>query len=612
VSANRWAIDAVWDIECADWDQFLMGALWTRAEGVQVYKDPDELADAIMALPAGAQTWAHSGGKYDVLWLLDQLCKRGSIPDAMVSMSGSSASSVKFKGGPWLRDSARLVPMSLATAAPIAGKGRTKGDPGLPCICDRDCGGYCSLSHDMKREHWRSVEEYQVSDVELLRDVLVAVQGYAEQNAIELRGTVGGTAWATAQAWCGVEDADWSGKQYNLTAPAYMGGRVEVGMPKAERIWRYDRKSAYPAALTLPVPTGEATTLTEATAGRAYRRDRPGAYYARVQVPESHTPPLPVRHHNRLAYPWGMIDGVWSHVELRHAEQVGCKIDKITGGVSWEGEAPIYKGYSDECFRLRDEVEDWQKASLGQWDKFLANSLTGKLGQSPDWMIVKLGDCADDRGYEMVGGSPWVWAREVWRIPSCANVHHAMTLTSRARVELDEQTDHAGDAWVYSDTDSCFATRPLTRNVGKRLGDWDFEGESAPPIELGETWGDEPSDDDRYGWLCEAPKVYAYYDRKHKKTGKPERVAHAKGVPDGDKPDVWYRYTRGGEDGKGESIHADQGVDGLLTAARSGKLFKRRKLARTLHRNPDWCGGRMRGPGDSTRAPHVTDLPRLT
>jgi len=161
-----------------------------------------------------------------------------------------------------------------------------------------------------------------------------------------------------------------------------------------------------------------------------------------------------------------------------------------------------------------------------------------------------------------------------------------MTLTGRARVELHSEIGHAGNAWVYSDTDSCFAKKPLDRNIWDEddheegddgLGKWAFEGE-----------GEE--------WDAKAPKVYSYLDVK-----KGEHVAHAKGVPgatDGDTiaMDVWKRYTAG------ETIKSERGVKSLLVAARGDdnpvgdhdRLFQRRKLTRRLHVNEEWCGARLR------------------
>lgn len=574
---NGWSVDAVWDIECAKWDRFLCGSLWTRDEGLQTFTTADSLADALMSLPAGSQAWAHAGGKYDVLWLIDHLAQSGTMPRATVSMSGASATSVKIKDGPWLRDSARLVPMSLARAAKIAGPNREKGDPG---VAFEDLPDKWVNNRVM-----RKVLDYCASDVELLRDILFAIGDYSESQGIELRGTIGGTAWATASAWCELDDATWDAEVYNQVRPMYYGGLCAVGKIEAERIWRYDRKSAYPASLMELLPMGEPAVCDGRMARRAFASGKPGCYDALVAVPESLVPSLPIRHRNRLAYPYGMVRGTWAGLELQHALDCGARIEEIYGGVTWSREEKRLAPYANRCFDLRDNLPDVQKKALGIWLKFLANSLTGKLGQSPDSRVVALGDYSDDPSYELVGTSPYVWSRDTWRIPNCAMVHWAGTLTARARVELHKQVLHAGRDWVYSDTDSCFATRPLKRRIGEELGEWAFEGEGAD-------------------WRAKAPKVYSYRD-----LAKGEHVAHAKGVPgakDGDTiaMDVWERYTAG------EAIRSNRGVKSLLIASRGDRLFQRRELSRSLHLSSEWCGARLRD-GNVTRAPNVTDLTRL-
>lgn len=586
-----WSVDAVWDIECAQWDQFLCGAIWTRSHGVRVFRDPEGLACALMSLPRGAQVWAHAGGKYDVLWLIDYLASTGRLPKASVSMSGASATSVKIKDGPWLRDSARLIPMSLAKAAKIAGPNRSKGDPGM---------AYEDMHANMTRYQWANVLKYLVSDVELLRDVLFAVGDYASAQGIELRGTIGGTAWATASKWCDLDKAEWDAGVYQRVAPGYKGGLCAVNRTNEPYIFRFDRKSAYPASLMEAVPMGLPRECSETQAGKAFASGKPGVYHAQVTMPESLCPMLPVRHRNRLAYPHGAIRGEWTHVELQYAVECGATVERFECAVVWDKEECRLAKYANTCFDLRDGLPKEQKKALGVWLKFLANSLTGKLGQSPDNRVVALGDYADDPSYELVGSSPWVWSKNTWRIPTCAMVHWAATLTSRARVELHREIAHAGDAWVYSDTDSVFATKTLDRNIGEELGqfayEWSSESKRKPDRR-------KPNGAD---WECKAPKVYRYTDLS---TG--DDVAHAKGVPgarDGDTiaSDVWSRYV------KGERIESERGVKSLLVASRGERLFERRKLSRGLNltKNPGWCGARLRD-GNVTRAPNVTELALL-
>jgi hypothetical protein len=578
---SGWSVDAVWDIECAHWDEFLIGALWTAADGMHTFRDPDELANAILALPAGAQTWAHAGGRYDVLWLLDRLAARGAVPDAQVYMSGDSATGVRFVGGPWLRDSNRLLPMTLSKAAGIAG--RDKARVGLDCVCGRACGGYCSLRRDMPETDWAQVERYLVYDVEILRDTLLALQAYAMEHDIVLRGTIGGVAWATARAWCDLAPAQWPYYAYKAVTAGYYGGRAEVGMIAAPTIHRYDRHSAYPAAYLEPMPTGVWAMLDSRTAPMAWNRGKLGLYEATVTVPDCHAPPLPVRCRpaGRLAWPYGQIRGTWPDLELRAALDAGCRLDTLHGGIAWADTTTPLRYYGERLWHLRQAAQSNQPA-LAAWLKLLANALSGKLAQGPELRVVRLGDLADDPDWEPVGRSPWVWARDVWAIPDSAHLHWAATITARARVELAAQISHAGDAWAYSDTDSVFATRPLTRRVGPALGEWGDEGPGR-------------------GYRACAPKVYAY-DR-----GVFHGVeCHARGVPGDLTWQEWQRYAAG------QTVRQRRGVAGLLTAVNQERLFQSRIVTRTRYVRDPWVGARLLPRrGLVTRAPCVTELSAL-
>lgn len=570
------SIDAVYDIETINWTEFLCGSLWTRTHGMRVFHDPDGLADAILSIPRNHQVWAHSGGKFDFLWLLDHLIERGDRPRAAVACSGGSATSVRFADGPHLRDSLRLIPMGLASAARIAGEHREKGDAGID---------FDKMTRNMPRAVYDRVVAYCVSDTELLRDVLFSLVAYAEQNSIELRGTVGGSAWATASDWCGLDPADWPRPRlYNFVAEGYKGGMCAVGQLQTKKVHRYDRKSAYPASIMLSVPHGPFRGLPSKTAAQAYRSHRPGIYQACVTVPETIAPCLPIAHKNRLVFPHGRMIGTWTHHELAAAELRGGIIHSIGGGVVWKKESAILAPFARRAFELRDQLPDWNKKSLGTWLKFLANSFTGKTGQSPETESIVIGDYSDNFEYKAIGISEHVWRKDVWRIADCAHVQMAAVLTARARLELIEQIEHAGDKWVYSDTDSCFSTIKQTRNVGDDLGQWNYEG-------LGRDW------------KCVAPKVYSYLDDESDTD-----VVHAKGVYINDREE-WERYVAG------QKIENNRGVKTIKIAAREGgRLFVRKHLARALSekvRSGAWVGGRKRN-GNLTLAPHVDDLVNLT
>lgn len=564
-------LDAVWDIETEAWDTYVVGAVWdARDDATHVYDDEDDLAEHLLSLPKGATAWAHAGGKFDVLWLLDWCRRKNKIPKANIRLSGSSVASLAIGGGPVLRDSARLMPMSLKEACTMFPRCAQKERLGLPCVCGDDCGGYCSISTTMAPDQRKSLKSYLEMDVLSLRDTLRELGAYAARSDLAMAGTVAGVGWKTAKEKCLLANAEWELEGYRRARAGYYGGRCEVGRTRADVIQRFDRKQAYPAALVKPVPVGEHALLNKKNAPMAWSRGRPGIYFASVTVPEMLAPPLPVRFRERVVYPYGELVGSWTRDELRRAEEVGCKIRKLHGGIAWAREEALLEPHVRHCFALREAAET---KALKTWLKFVANSLTGGFAQDPEFDIVVLGDYADDSNYEPVGRYDWIWRRGVFAIPQRGHVHWAATLTADARVELHRQIVHAGDDWVYSDTDSCPALRKLTRNTGEGLGEWAYEGEGKD-------------------WVCLAPKVYKF-------TVKGRRVAKAKGIPDA--AGAWPRIMRGSR------VTLDRGVDSLLVAAKTDSLFRRRDGHRRVKPREGWCGARIL-EGERTRAPSVDEL----
>lgn len=570
-------IDAVWDIETAQWDRFVCGAVWdARTNSVNVHWDEDDLAEELLALPKGFTAWAHAGGKFDVLWLLDWCHRRKQVPEAIIRLSGSSIASLAIKGGPIFRDSARLMPMALAEACQMFPGCALKQRLSLPCNCGKDCGGYCAIRVDMPAGERALLTVYLEADVLSLRDTLHELCNYAEASELDLAGTVASTGWNTARGRCGLWPAKWELEAYRRARAGYYGGRCEVGRTSASFVQRYDRKQAYPAALIKPLPTGEPKMLERGNAGMAYGRNKLGIYYAAVQVPEMHAPPLPVRFRNRICYPWGLVIGSWPLAELQRAEEVGATILKFHGGIAWPRAEAILAPHIHRCFELREKADN---KPLKTWIKFVANSLTGAFAQDPEFDLIGLGDgeeYTDNPAWKPVGRYNWIWRRGVFAIPQRGHVHFAATLTADARVELHREIAHAGDAWCMSDTDSCIATQTLTRRIGEGLGEWAYEGEGR-------------------NFVCLAPKVYSYETDKG-------RIAKAKGIPRA--VGVWPTIMAG------EVIPLDRGVDSLLVAARGDSLFHRRAGTRSILPRAGWVGGRIRD-GSSTRAPSMGDLPDI-
>lgn len=591
----------VLDIECESWDRFLVGSLYRDDSTVLVTREPDELIDA--ALSCEGDVWAHNGGRYDWLWLLNHLAKREGSK-ARIHMSGSSATRIDV-GQTRLRDSLRLIPIGLGKAAPIAGMAKSELDPVLfPCVCERECGGYCSLNRDMSDLQWTNVTEYLVQDCRVLSAVLDYVHEYCADNQIVMRGTVGGTSWATAKRMLGLRGADWEPSQYKQIRLAFSGGRTECGVMLAPVIDRHDIHAAYPAALhALDLPIGYPTMMARSGASLAFESRRPGVYAAVVQVPDSMSPPLPYRGEARMYYPHGEITGVWALPELAHAvDDCGVDIVRFEWAAIWPDSAPIMREPTEHVWRLRAAAMESNPA-LARWLKFVANATYGKLAQDPETRLVVMdatlqpnacqgGECigfcspsicckhhcsGKCKSWDALDPHGRLWSRKVWRLADCAYIHWAAYLTAATRVELHRQIQHAGDDWIYSDTDSVIASRRLDRRNGDGLGEWGYEGTGRD-------------------WKCIAPKAYAY-----ETDDKP--VIRCKGLGR-ITMDTWRDYCAG------KPVPMDNGVMGLLSAARDGgELFRRQRMSRRAVGREGWCGGRViEDDGVTTRAPTMEEI----
>jgi hypothetical protein len=585
---NLLRVDCVWDIETEDWDTFVCGGVWDRRTGdVALFEDEDGMAEALLAMPKGHTCWAHAGGRFDVLWLLDWCRRHDRVPEAVIRLSGSSIASCQIKGGPLLRDSFRLMPMALRECCTMFPGCAQKERLSLPCTCGEDCGGYCAISRNMNRAAKNRLLSYLEADILSLRDTLLKLVSYCDEHDVLLGGTVASTGWITARERCGLMNTNWELEAYRRARAGYYGGRCEVGITRAPLVHRFDRVQAYPAALCRPMPVGDPVLLDRRTAPKAWARGKAGVYFAAVEVPEMMAPPLPVRFRERIVYPWGLVIGSWPSEELAHAEEVGCKIVKLHGGIAWPRTEALLKPHVEHCFGLRQVAKAEGNKALSTWLKFVANSLTGAFAQDPESDLVALGEeYADDPAWEPVGRYDWIWRRGMFAIPSRGHVQWAATLTGNARVEFNRQQVHAGDDWAYGDTDSNYALRMLTRNRGTEFGEWDYEG---------------PGEE----WVCVAPKVYKYIDKKH------DMVAKAKGIPMSKNPKaasraegVWPRIMAGQE------ITLDRGVDSLLVAAKGESLFHRRSGKRRVLCKDGWCGARPLD-GTRTRPPHMSEVENI-
>lgn len=609
--AARRGIEISWffDIETENWDSFVLGALIGADGTFEIYDHTKEKIFAKRLISLTGTLWSWNGGRYDTLWLLDHASRLGTklrvfASSARVTLVQRGDKKERRRGeGLEIRDAAALVPMSLAKAAELGR--RSKLPTGFACTCGLSCGGYCRIKRSMSPEDKKTLAVYLRGDCEAGLAALQEVERYARANDMDLRGTIGASSWSTAQRRWKLPKAIWSTRHYKLADAARFGGRTEVFRPTSKKGRRFDINAAYIAALaSLELPIGEPHELAGGPAKRALERGDEGVYQVNVTVQPCHVPPLPYRDpKGRVHFPVGSLSGTWTGIELRHAISVGVEIKEIGTALVWKKKSPILRPFSNWIWKLRAATgckakdADAYAKSLGTFDKFVGNSLTGKLGQKPEADEIEIG-LKEDRIIACPGGKwcsgtychppgsdatkpccdhhctgacgRWepldregkIWSKPIWRIAENAHVHWNAYLTAHTRVTLHRQLTADGDGGrsrVYTDTDSLYTEgdAPIL-DAGPELGQWLHEGAYVDFAAL-------------------APKTYRYVDPE---TG--IETVRSKGIPGA----TWNLLS------SGKNCPVDRGVNQFRTGARRGNLFERKKMTRRVNADGVLFGSR--------------------
>lgn len=556
------------DIECADWDRFKIAATY---DGVAP-KIHDTIGDLVDYLGSrGGTWWAHCGGQYDGLAIVQELNRRKR--PAQIDYPRSRMTRVVF-GRTTLRDSYGLLPFSLEVIAAMSGERA----PALPwgCICRLGCAGYCQIPKRSARE----LADYVVADCRVLYRGLCELIDFAYTHGIDLRGTIGGSAWATAQRTLSIADASFTPQMWDMIHPADKGGRTVLARPTSNGPGTHrDISSAYPAALaSVSLPTGAPRVVGGRDASMAFLSNRAGIFTATVDIPPSFLPPLPWRHGNRIRYPHGAIRGTWPANELHAAEDRGVKILDVRSGVIWSGSRVLFGPLIRHWYQIRSRCG--KRSPFGRWMRELANSLTGKFSERPERRTIRMhpkfdsivicrrtgacrNGCNKSCGYwECLDKWGTLWAQPYYRTAPSGHLHWAAYLKAATRIAwLTEAERHGPEHLVSGNTDSIWTTsRNRSIPEGRALGAWETKN----------TWTE---------WEARSPSCYRYRD-----SSSGNIVIRASGA--GSMTDTEW---------KAGMLDRSRGVETLIEAARHGQgLFHRKNAKWTLPGAPDqeWYGDR--------------------
>jgi hypothetical protein len=576
-------IDATWDIETYKWTQFVLGG-WYDKDGFKYFRDEKLYFEHILNYKG--TIWAHNAGHFDSLWFIQKAIDL-EIKPIKINLQGSRVLRAQIRKVT-LMDSMGLLPFSLEKAGKIVDSKKLE----LPFGFEK--------MNDLNPEEFAILIDYLRQDCKLLWDILHTLKGFADDNNIILRNTIGSTSWNNMFKNLGKKiGIKWGIGEWNFSRKGYFGGRTEVYKIQSDKGYRYDRNSSYPAALVeTALPMGRHRQVGRKAATSAFTGRCPGIYRATVSVPDEHYyPVLPLRTEERLLFPTGKFTGEWTLIELQYAEQCGVKIQDITFALIWETSDYILQKWCQNKWDLRANCGN---DGLSMWLKWLMNSLTGKLGERADKSRVIFSDentepvfcdghknkcnginhpahcCCEHRcigkcgKWDAIGSDGKVWSKKVWSIPRNSYPHWSAYLTASARISLHKQLTLAGNHGVYCDTDSVICENEIFENIGQNLGQWKLEG-------------------NYQNWVAIAPKLYRYNDGD-------VAVIKGKGFPQ--LTDEGFIKLK-----DGETLEIGLRPETFKMGLKRGQIWNTRLLKKGLHPKDGFIGGRLIDDGSPVTYP---------
>ena len=259
---------------------------------------------------------------------------------------------------------------------------------------------------------------------------------------------------------------------------AYYGGRVE---PFKLGLWEgvngYDINSLYPYVMyhyAYPHPNFLIGPTYDTNPAIIDKYE--GVSYVKIKVPNCHIPPLPYHHNGTLYFPTGILEGYYSHNEIRNALENGCILLDIQESLYSTEVCYPFKEYVSELYALRQELKkanDPTELVI----KIMLNSLYGKFAQRTDAGLQEIhpitwwldGNQHISVEYRVIDDQIYVMVPKLSHFqPQYVNVLWGVYITSYARITLYNYMKMVGDSLVYSDTDSLYiqGELPISNELG--------------------------------------------------------------------------------------------------------------------------------------------------
>lgn len=434
----------VCDIESMSWIKFIMIGVYDGSNYFY-FQDLRLFFDHCFARYNGWDGFAHFGGRFDFLFLLQEILKDGRYTVADMVPRGSGLLYLEVCLGNrkiCFRDSSALLPFGLKRLTENFGVDHKKQEFDVSRIqgfsrrlntyCEYDCRGLFEVIEKFYK--WpvikRAGSAYTLASqaIRVLRTYIKEpIHGLSENLDAEIR-------------------------------PAYLGGRVEIFRPfykgKAP-LYSYDVNSLYPTVMkNHEYPNSFAYGTYE------FEKNKPGFYNCDVDVPKNmYCPFLGTVSTGKYTFPTGKFKGLYTTAEINYARSLGVEI-KTGEGYVFNNGGFIFKGFVDDLYSIRkSSVKNGVNDTIA---KLLLNSCYGRFGLRLNRENIVFDDGTNglkELRELTVGTKTYRLMTKEVKLEAFNNVAIAAYVTAYARIHMHKIYRECGTELYYTDTDSLFTTK---------------------------------------------------------------------------------------------------------------------------------------------------------
>ncbi len=417
----------------------------------------DALTTYIMSLEDDYLIYAHNGGKFDFIYLLET----GQIENPVKIINGRIVSA-KF-GKYELRDSYAIIPVPLAAY-------------------EKDKIDYSLFEADVRNKHKSDILHYLSKDCEYLYDL---VKAFIDRFGTKL--TIGSTAIKELEKFHPFKHQ--RSNHDEKFRDFYFGGRVQCfdyGILEGN-FKVYDVNSMYPHVMrNIKHPIGASYITTKNPRPEEILKDGRFSRFPHkpyfIHFEGENKGALPIRTKAGLDFTSTYGEYFSCSHEIAVAMKYGLiKIKKIFE-IRSAFETITFDKYVDTYIVEKIEGKREKNKTKELFAKLLLNSAYGKFGQNPenyfDYYVRYLGEDLPPKDYDLYLDYGGV---EIWRKPSPSHnyfdVAVAASITSASRAVLLDAMQNA-ERLLYCDTDSiiCEGLNNVVLHETE-LGAWKLEGE---------------------------------------------------------------------------------------------------------------------------------------